>query len=155
MTNVLFSADTIRTHGRIFALLNDARIAMVDRRDVAAVAALALSEDGHDGRAYVLTGPEAITFHDVAAQLSIALGTTVEFVDVPDEAAIHAALQAGAPEWLAHGVVEVDRLLRSGLNAETTDVLRVLLGREPFGFADFARDVAHMLRPSSPLPTRH
>ncbi len=153
MTNVLFSAETIRTLGKIFAPVNDARIAMIDRRDLAAVAAVALTEDGHDGRAYTLTGPEAITYHDIAAQLSAALGTTVEFVDVPEEDAIHAALQAGAPDWLAEGVVEVARLLRSGMNAQPNEVVRLLLGREPHSFADFAADVARALRPDqSPSP---
>lgn len=154
MTNVLFSADTIRTLGKVFAPLDDARIAMIDRRDLAAVAALALSENGHEGRTYTLTGPEPITYADVAARLSEALGTTVEFVDLPDVAAIDAALQAGVPDWLAHGVVEVSRLLRSGLNSQTTDVVRVLLGRDPYGFADFARDVAGVMQPTHLSQTR-
>jgi hypothetical protein len=70
------------------------------------------------------------------------LGKTVDFVDVPDEAAIGAAVRAGAPEWLAHGVVEVNRQLKRGIAAQTSDVVRVLLGREPYSFADFARDAA-------------
>lgn len=142
MTNVLFFIDSIRELGKIFAPLDDAKIAMVDRRDLAAVAARTLTEDGHDGRTYVLTGPEAITYGDVAEQLSAVLGRNVEFVDVPDEAAIGAALQGGVPEWLAHGVVEVDQLLRRGFNEQPTDVVRVLLGREPHSFAEFAQDVA-------------
>jgi uncharacterized protein YbjT (DUF2867 family) len=109
MTNLLFSAASIRDAGKIFAPMDDAKIAMIDRRDLAAVAALTLTEDGHDGRTYALTGPEALTYHDVATQLSQVLGRTVQFVDVPDEAAIGAALQAGVPEWLAHGIIEVDR----------------------------------------------
>ncbi len=142
MTNVFFSGQSIRASGKIVAPMGGAKIAMIDRRDLAAVAALTLTEDGHDGRTYALTGPEALTYHDVAAQLSQVLGRTVEFVDVPDDAAILAALQAGAPEWLAHGVVDVDRQLKHGLAAQTTDVVRVLLGREPYSFADFARDTA-------------
>lgn len=142
MTNVLFFAELIRAAGKIFAPVDDAKIAMVDRRDLAAIAALALTEDGHDGRTYVLTGPLAITYHDVAEQLSQVLGKTVVFVDVPDEAAVGAAMKAGEPEWLAHGVVEVNRQLKSGIAAQTSDVVRVLLGREPHSFADFVRDTA-------------
>ena len=119
----------------------------------AAVAALTLCEDGHEGRTHILTGPEAITYHDVAPQLSPALGTIVAFVDVPDESAVDGAVQAGAPEWLAHGVVEVNRLLRFGLNSQPTDVVRVLLGREPHSFADFAEVVARDLRPERPSRT--
>jgi uncharacterized protein YbjT (DUF2867 family) len=146
MTNLFFSIESIREAGRIFAPVDDAKIAMIDRRDLAAVAALTLTETGHDGRTYVLTGPEAITYHDVAEQLSQVLGRTVEFVNVPDEAAIDAALGAGAPEWLAYGVVEVNQQLKRGLAAQSTDAVRVLLGREPYSFADFASDVAAAFR---------
>jgi hypothetical protein len=78
----------------------------------------------------------------VAGRLSQVLSKTVEFVDVPDEAAIAAALQAGAPEWMAFGIGEVHRQLKRGIAAQTSDVVRVLLEREPYGFADFARDTA-------------
>jgi uncharacterized protein YbjT (DUF2867 family) len=141
MTN-LFFAEPIRSAGKIFAPVDEAKIAMVDRRDLAAVAALALTEDGHDGRTYLISGPEAITYHDVASQLSQVLGKTVEFVDVPDEAATAAALRAGAPEWMALGIGEVHRQLKRGIAAQTSDVVRVLLEREPYSFADFARDTA-------------
>lgn len=146
MTNVLFFAESIRDAGRIFAPLRDAKIAMVDRRDLAAVAALTLSEDGHDGRTYAVTGPEALTYHDVAAVLSEVLGRTVDYVDVPDDAATGALLQAGAPPWLAHGIAEVNEQVRRGIVGQPTDVVRVLLVREPYGFADFARDVAPAFR---------
>jgi uncharacterized protein YbjT (DUF2867 family) len=141
MTNVLFFRETIAQLGRIFAPLGDAKIAMIDRRDLAAVAARVLTEDGHDGRTYVLTGPEAITYHDVATELSALLVKRVEYVDVPEEAALDGALQAGAPEWLAHGVAEVHRQAGRGAAAGVTEVVRVLTGREPYGFAEFARSV--------------
>ncbi|HEX6326277.1 MAG TPA: SDR family oxidoreductase [Jiangellaceae bacterium] len=142
MTNLFFFAESIRSAGKIFAPVDEAKIAMVDRRDLAAVAALALTEDGHDGRTYLISGPEAITYHDVTSQLSQVLGKTVEFVDVPDEAATAAALRAGAPEWMALGIGEVHRQLKRGIAAQTSDVVRVLLEREPYGLADFARDTA-------------
>lgn len=146
MTNVLFSAESVREAGKLFAPVGDAKIAMIDRRDLAAVAALTLTEDGHDGRTYTLTGPTALTYHDVAAQLTQALGGTVEYADVPDEAAIDATLQAGAPEWLAYGLAEVYHQLKRGLAAQPTEVVRVLLDREPYSFADFARDTADAFR---------
>jgi len=146
MTNVLAFAESIRATGQIFAPLDDAEIAMIDRRDLAVVAAVTLTESEHDGRTYPLTGPEAITYHQVATQLSTVLGTPVAYVDVPEDAALAAMLRAGAPDWLAHGVAEVHRQVSRGLLAKTTDVARVLLGREPHGFAEFARDVAAAFR---------
>lgn len=141
MTNVLFAAETVRLSGKIFAPLADAKIAMVDRRDLAAVAAVTLTEGGHAGRTYVLTCPDAITYHGVAATLGTVLGKAVEYVDVPEEAAVGAMMGAGAPEWMARGVGEVYRQVREGIAAQTTDVVRVLTGREPYSFADFVRDV--------------
>ena len=60
---------------------------MVDTRDVAAVAAVVLSEPGHAGADYDVTGPEALSYADVAAKLSGALGRQVSYADVPDDAA--------------------------------------------------------------------
>lgn len=146
MTNVLAFADAIRTTGKIFAPVGDAEIAMIDRRDLAGIAARTLIEDEHDGRTYYLTGPEAITYRDVAAQLTDVLGKRVKYVDVPDEAALDATLQAGLPDWLAHGIAEVHRQVKRGVAAKTSDVARVLLMREPHTFRDFARDVLAAFR---------
>jgi uncharacterized protein YbjT (DUF2867 family) len=140
MSNLFTSADTVRQAGKIFAPAGDAKIAMIDPRDVAAAAAEVLLGDGHDGRAYVLTGPHAITYTDAAAELSATLGREVTFVNVPDEAARAAMLESGAPGWLADALVVLFDELRGGIAAQTTDTVRTLTGREPRGFAEFARD---------------
>jgi uncharacterized protein YbjT (DUF2867 family) len=140
MSNLFTSADTVRLAGQIFAPAGDAKIAMIDPRDVAAAAAVTLLDDGHDGRAYVLTGPAAITYADVAAHLSEATGRRVGFVDVPDEAARAAMREAGAPDWLADTLPVLFGELRRGLAAAPTADVYLLTGREPRGFAEFARD---------------
>ena len=68
---------------------------------VGVIAAAVISAPGHDGRTYVLTGPEAITYDGVAAELSAATGREVEFVDTPDEGARQGMLQAGLPGFAA------------------------------------------------------
>ncbi|MFJ8015746.1 SDR family oxidoreductase [Streptomyces sp. NPDC096339] len=146
MTNILGSAATIREAGRFFLPAGDAPIAMIDPRDVAAAAASVLTTTAHDGRTHVLTGPEAIGYGEVATHLSHALGHPVEYVDVPDEAAVAAMAGAGLPQWLAEQVVAVFGALRDGVNASTTDAVRELTGREPRGYEDFARWVAPLLR---------
>lgn len=142
MSNLLAAADSIRMAGRFFLPAGAAAVAMTDPRDIAAVAAVALTEDGHDGRAYSVTGPVALSCAEAAAHLSEALGRPVEFVDVPDAAARAAMVEAGLPEWLADEIVTLWGELRRGAGAATTDVVRVLTGREPRGVADFARDHA-------------
>ncbi|AXE28265.1 SDR family NAD(P)-dependent oxidoreductase (plasmid) [Streptomyces globosus] len=141
MSNLLGSLPTIGQAGRIFLPAADARIAMIDPRDVAACAVAVLAGQHGDGETHLVTGPEALTFTDVAHRLSTALGRAVEYVAVPDEAALAGMVQAGLPPWLAEGVVGTFQLLREGVNADTTDAVRRLTGREPRPVADFARDL--------------
>jgi uncharacterized protein YbjT (DUF2867 family) len=140
MSNLFASADTIRDAGMIVVPAGEAKIAMVDPRDIAAVAATVLVDGGHDGRSYVLTGPRAVTYAEVAADLSTVLGREVSFVDVPDEAARAGILASGAPEWLADSLVVLYGQLRDGLAEHPTDAVRTLTGREPRSFAEFAHD---------------
>ncbi|WP_329344860.1 NAD(P)H-binding protein [Streptomyces sp. NBC_01352] len=145
MSNILGFAATIRQVGRFFLPAGDARIAMVDPRDVATAAAAVLVTAEHDGSTHVLTGPEAITYTEVARRLSSALGRPIEYVDVPDEAAAVAMAQGGLPQWLAEQVVAVFGALRGGLNASTTSSVREVTGREPRAFGEFARWAAPLL----------
>ncbi|AWZ09417.1 MULTISPECIES: NmrA family NAD(P)-binding protein [unclassified Streptomyces] len=151
MSNVLGSAATIRQAGRFFLPAGDARIAMVDPHDVATAAAAALVTAEHDGSTHVLTGPEAITYTEVARRLSSALGRPIEYVDVPGEAAAAAMTQAGLPQWLAEQVVAVFGALRGGLNTSTTSAVRHLTGREPHTFEEFARRAAPSLAGEQPV----
>ena len=146
MTNLLMSAAQIQTQGQLFAPAGAGKIAMIDPRDVAAVAAVALTTDGHEGRTYVLTGPEAITYQQVAAHLSAATGRRIEFVDVPDEALRQGLVAAGMPDWLVQHLVALFPLLRQGAAAPTTDTVRALTGRAPRTFAEFARDHAALFQ---------
>jgi uncharacterized protein YbjT (DUF2867 family) len=136
MTNVLAAAEPIREHGILPAPAGDGAVAMVDPRDIAGVAAAALTGDGHAGRTYRLTGPEPITY----ARMAQLLG--VEYVDVPPEAARVQLEDAGMPDWLVDHLDGAFALIRSGAMAETTDVVRAVTGRDPRDFAAFARDHA-------------
>lgn len=142
MTNIIGSAEAVRHTGSLFAPADGARVAMIDPRDIAAVAAIALAEDTHDGKTYTLTGPEAITFERVTEELSAVAGRRVEFVAVPDEAARQGMIEQGMPEFVAGQIVAVFGFLRRGAQDRTTDTVRALTGREPRGFAEFTRDHA-------------
>lgn len=144
MSNLLASAEAIQHTGKLVAPADGARIAMIDPWDVAAVAAVALTGDGHDAKTYTLTGHEAITYDEIAGQLSEATGRKIDFVDVPGGAAREALVQAGMPDWMAEQLVILFGLLRQGAAAQTTDAVRALTGREPRSFAEFARDHARL-----------
>jgi uncharacterized protein YbjT (DUF2867 family) len=148
MSNLLASAASVAAEGVLVAPAGEARIAMVDPRDVGAAAAALLAGAGEDAETYLVTGPEAITFADVAAGIAGATGRPVAFVDVPESAARAGLIESGVPEFVADQLVAIFGQLRAGAAAEVTDTVRRLTGTEPRSFAAFARDHARMFEPA-------
>jgi uncharacterized protein YbjT (DUF2867 family) len=140
MTNLLAAAEPVRARRILPAPAGEGRVAMIDPRDVGAVAATVLTGTGHDGRTYRLTGPAAIGYREVASELSKATGVPVEYVDVPPAAAREGLAAAGMPDWLVDHLDGAFALIRDGALEETTDTVRVITGREPRSFAEFVRD---------------
>jgi hypothetical protein len=92
-------------------------------------AAAALLDEGHEGLTYTLTGPEAITYEQIARDLSAATGRTIEYVDIPYDAAREAMLQAGLPRLMADSIVDLFVTMQAGSMERTTDAVRALTGR--------------------------
>ena len=119
MTNLLGFVETIRAAGAVFAPAEGVKVPMIDPRDVAATAAAVASEDGHEGRTYELTGPEPVTFSDVAAQLSEVAGRPVGSCPSPTpppwRACARRACPAGWPRtsWPCSGCSATTRPPRS------------------------------------------
>jgi uncharacterized protein YbjT (DUF2867 family) len=153
MGNLLGAAQEIRHEGALFASAEGARISMIDPRDVAAVAAVALTADGHEGQTYALTGPEAIAYERVAEELSAATGRQVRFVAVPDEAARQALVGSGMPEFVAEQIVTLFGFLRRGAQEGTTDAVRAVTGRYTRSLASFVRDHAGLFAAASERPS--
>jgi uncharacterized protein YbjT (DUF2867 family) len=150
MANLLASRDSIREQAKLFAPAEGARVAMIDPRDVAAVAATILAGGGSEEQTYLLTGPEAITYNDIAETLTAVVGRPIEFVPVSDEAAHQAFLRGGVPDWAAGALVSLFQRLREGVQDVTTDVVRRLTGREPRTVAEFLRDHAQVFQDEAP-----
>jgi uncharacterized protein YbjT (DUF2867 family) len=108
--NILSSADTIRTQRAFYWPLKNAAQSTVDIRDINAVAARVFTSPGHEGKAYVITGPEALTFQQAAEKLSAVLGREIQYVDVPLSAAADGMLKSGMPEWNVRGGERIARL---------------------------------------------
>ncbi|MCF6473717.1 NmrA family transcriptional regulator [Nonomuraea sp. MG754425] len=119
----------------------------VDVDDIADVAVAALTEDGHAGRLYELTGPRLLTFADVAAELSEATGRPISFVRVTPEEYVGAAVAEGLPEEEALGLAALFTEILDGRNARVADGVRQALGRPARDFADFARANAPIWKP--------
>jgi uncharacterized protein YbjT (DUF2867 family) len=117
-------------------------VSVIDVRDIADVAVAALAEPGHEGKAYELTGPEALTHAEMADRLSAALGRTVSFVDIPPAAMRQMLIGVGLPAWQADGLVEEYGLYRDDEASAVATGVRDALGRSPLSFETFARDYA-------------
>lgn len=142
MTNVLAAAESVARDGVLPAPAGTARIAMIDPRDVGAAAAAALLDSGHDGRTHVVTGPAAITYAELAADLAAATGRPVRYVAVSDADARQAMLRQGLPDAVAAQVVAVFAMLRRGMAKRVTSTVEALTGRPPYSFRAFAHDHA-------------
>jgi uncharacterized protein YbjT (DUF2867 family) len=138
---LLAFAGTIAADGRFFAPIGDAVISAVDVRDIAAVAAAALTEAGHDGATYTVTGPAPITHADIAAALTSALGRDITFVDVPPDAFAE-SLQGILPPWQIQGLLEDYAHYRRGEAASVSPAVAEITGRPPTDVMHFARDYA-------------
>jgi uncharacterized protein YbjT (DUF2867 family) len=140
--------------GAFFADAGDARISMVDTRDVAAVAAVVLTQPGHAGAHYDVTGPEALSYGDVAAKLTAAMGREIRYVAVPDDAVRQALLGAGLNAWFADALTglyqEYRRSGTDGYAAQVTGTVERLTGRPARSLDDLLREIAPQLKPAAP-----
>ena len=146
---LLAFAPTISTMGRFFAPIGDARVSAVDVRDIARVAAAALTEPGHAGETYTVTGPAAITHREIAQAIGQAIGREVTFENASPEA-FSAALQSfHVPAWQVEGLIEDYAHYQRGEAQEVTDSVRRVTGTPPLDIGRFARDYAAAF--SSPI----
>ena len=134
-------AGTISAQGRFYAPIGDATVSAVDVRDIAAVAATTLTEAGHQGATYTLTGPASITHTQIATALTAALGRDITFIDVPPEAFAD-SLQGILPPWQVQGLLEDYAHYRRGEAATVSPAVVEITGRPPRDISQFARDYA-------------
>ncbi|WP_029114562.1 SDR family oxidoreductase [Mycobacterium sp. URHB0044] len=147
MQNLLNEAADIAATGTFSLNMASARIGMIDVRDIAECAALVLLDDPdrHHGQTYTLTGPQSLTFDEVADHTSLALGRSISYVPVSDDAKRITLQGYGVPTWIIDMLEEYAQAYIGGWGDFTTDTVAQLLGRPPRGIADFARDHATAL----------
>jgi uncharacterized protein YbjT (DUF2867 family) len=137
---------SIRHDGKFYLPLGEGKIAYIDVRDIAAVAASILTADigQHQGQAYTLTGPAALSGHEAAQALSQATGRSISYVDIPEEAARQAMAQL--PHWMTDALLELHAMAKAGYAAATTSTVQELTGHPPFTFEQFAHDYKQHFR---------
>ena len=137
-----YYAPTIRTQNAFYAAMNEAKVSLIDVRDVAGVAAKVLSApEAHAGKTYELSGPEALSCAQIADRISKVMGRAVQYVNLPEEAARKSMTDAGAPGWLVDAELDLEFYYKmEGKTAEVTDVLEKLLGRAPIRLDQFLNE---------------
>jgi uncharacterized protein YbjT (DUF2867 family) len=140
MQQLLGSARSIKENKSFSMPMGNGRTAMNDVRDIGAVTAEALAGSGHERKSYEITGPELLTFAEVAERFSEVLGTKITYV-AADPAAYMEILKRVLPnEWHVNAVGELFRGIAEGGLKRTTDTFKKLMGREPISLTQFIRD---------------
>ncbi len=114
----------------------------VNADDIADVAVAALTEDGHAGQVYDLTGPRLLTFAEAVDEIARATGRAIQYVQIPPEAFAAGIAEAGLPEDIAWLLDYLFATVLDGRNASLGDGVQKALGRKPRDFADYARETA-------------
>jgi uncharacterized protein YbjT (DUF2867 family) len=149
MQNVVtFMSETIKAESVFFSASGEAKIAHVDVRDIAAVAVKALTEPTHAGQAYTLTGPEAMTYDELAQELSAVLGRSISHVSLSPEDLKHGMLAEGMPEAIADRMLDLERYYREDQASRITNDIQQVTGQEPRRFAQYIRDYGSLLQPA-------
>ncbi len=146
MQGLLNFASMIKEKSAFAAAAGDAKVSVVDVRDIAASAVAALTGDGHAGKIYDLTGPQSLTHAEMAAQLSEAVGRPITYTDAPPEAMRAAMVGMGMPEWQADGLNEDYAHYRRGEAAAVLGGVEAATGKAPRNFQSFAHDYADALK---------
>ena len=136
-----FLADGVIA-GKVVLPITTVAEPFVDVDDIADVAVVALTEDGHVGQLYELTGPRLLTFREATAEIAKAAGRDIGYVEVSTDDYLAAVAAEGLPQELVGLIAELFTKVLDGRNAHLTDGVSRALGRQPRDFADYAKATA-------------
>ena len=139
---VTFMGETIMAESAFYSASGLARISHVDVRDIAAVAVQALVEPNHEGKAYTLTGPEALTYDELATELSHVLGRPISHVSLSPSDLKNGMLAEGMPEEIADRMLDLERYFREGRASRITGDIKQVTKRDPRRFERYAKEAA-------------
>ncbi|NYG44822.1 uncharacterized protein YbjT (DUF2867 family) [Bradyrhizobium sp. IAR9] len=143
MTNLVAQAGYVAKEGAIYSPSGDGKIPYVDPRDVAAVAFVTLTQPGHDGKTYVVTGSEALSYRQAAEIIGATIGKEVRFVDETPEQARARRVREGVPPAVIESVLAIGAYQRAGGKTVTiTDTIAELTGRPAQTVAGFVKENA-------------
>ncbi|MFS8181250.1 SDR family oxidoreductase [Pseudovibrio denitrificans] len=141
MQNMFLAAQTISEQDSFFFGTGDAQIGMVDTRDVAECAAQCVLSNQFDGNIYEVTGPQSLSYFDVAQALSVELNRNISYVPVSPQDVYEGIVGAGWDEWIAGISRDYAQAYRSGWSDFTTDTVEQMCGHPPRSIDRFIREV--------------
>ena len=147
MQNLLAQAGYVIKEGAIYSPSGDGKIPYIDPRDVAAVAFVTLTQPGHLGKKYVLTGSEAISYRQAAEIIGAVIGKKLRFVDESPEEARARRVREGVPPAVIESILAIGAYQRAGGKTVTiTNTVADLIGRPPRTVAEFVQEHASVFR---------
>src|SRR5215216_588897 len=142
-----FHSPSVKGNNAFYIPLEDAKVSLVDVRDIAAIAVESLiDEDKHKNKTYLITGPEALSYHQVAEILSNTTGRKIDYVNISDVEARAAMKEIGMSDWLINTVSELSDYFRKGKASEISSAVEEVTGNKPISFSQFANDYVDAFR---------
>ncbi len=144
MQNIMMAAGTISSDGMIYWDMNEGKLGMIDVRDIAESEYSVITGEGHEGKSYILTGPAAISFNEIADTFAGKLDKEVKHMNVPGEASRQAMIDMGIPEWIAEGYAELSEGFSRNFAGRITTNVEMLTGQPARSFGQFADDYLNL-----------
>jgi uncharacterized protein YbjT (DUF2867 family) len=144
-----FHSHFIKNNNAFYLPLEDAKVSLVDVRDIAAVAVKSLTEDTsdkHNNKTYLITGPEALSYYQAAEILSSATDKKISYVNISEEEARGAMKEMGMSDWLINTISELHDYFRKGNASQVSSAVEEVTGKKPISFSQFAKDYAEAFR---------
>ena len=142
MQNMFHVAASIVEQDKYFMPMRDGQVGIIDVRDVARFILTVLTRPGHENKTYEITGPELVSFHDIAGQLSEVMGREIRYVDVPAEDFKESLSQWVPDDWYVETVSDMFKLTAQGRGALLNDIYSQVTGRAPTTLKQFFQDYA-------------
>ena len=146
-SNALYWVPTIKAQGVVYGALGSAAIPVIDPEDIAEAAAAVLTTPGHEGRAYELSGPEALTTEQQVSEIGRVTHRELKYVNVPDDAARNSMLGMGMPPAYVDAMMNLIQMFRNigRIDPYPQDVQK-LTGHPPRSFGQWAEANAAAFR---------
>ena len=140
MSNALFWASSIKAEGVVRTATGDGRIPFIHPQDIADVAIEALTSEAYRGKSLPITGPEALSYAQMAAKIGAAIGKPIQSQSITEEDVRQQQVSWGASAPLVEARLSIFRAIREGRLANVTDTVERVLGRKPITFDQWASE---------------